>query len=134
MATGRAILDSNPIDIDAPTPNLPAATKTLLEQIAAEVVAYQERRAGQGRIGTRSVRDEAISSNIIETIAGHGGFDDSSALFIFEAPNGIKPDGTVLVEVTVESWNALWDHTLNSHSRASATPKVTFASAVALDD
>jgi hypothetical protein len=36
--------------------------------------------------------------------------------------------------VTVEEWNALWDHTLNSHSRPSTSPKVTFQSSVALDD
>ena len=49
---------------------------------------------------------EALSANTIETLAGHGGSDDNSALFILEAPNGTKPDGTVLVEVTVEEWNA----------------------------
>jgi hypothetical protein len=182
MATGRAIIDANPVDIDAPTTTLPGATKPILEQIADAVVAYPStdveleivdisldgetvntRETGSFRVkvtnrGPLTMKDvrlkaiarngaevksggaaeqfgpEALSANTIETIAGHGGFDDSSALFIFEAPNATKPDGTVLVEVTVESWNALWDHTLNSHSRASTTPKVTFASAVALDD
>jgi hypothetical protein len=36
----------------------------------------------------------------------------------------------VLVEVTVDSWNATWDFTLNKHSEASATPVATFASEV----
>jgi hypothetical protein len=79
-------------------------------------------------------RTEALSANTIETIGGHGGSDDNSALFIFEAPNVAKPDGTTLLEVTVEEWNALWDHTLNSHSRPSVTPKVTFKSSVEVDD
>jgi uncharacterized repeat protein (TIGR01451 family) len=78
--------------------------------------------------------DFVLSSNTIETLAGHGGFDDNSAFFIFEAPNGTRPEGTTLVEVTVEEWNALWDHTLNSHSRPSASPKVTFQSSVEVDD
>jgi hypothetical protein len=182
MATGRAIIDSNPIDIDAPTTTLPGATKSILEQIADAVVAYpsaeveleivdisldgEEVNTGEtgsfrvkvtnrgpltmkdvrlkavAKSGARvksggaaeQFRDSALSANAIETLAGHGGFDDSSAIFIFEAPNGTKPEGTALVEVTVEEWNALWDHTLNSHSRASTSPKVTFASAVDLDD
>jgi Domain of unknown function DUF11 len=73
---------------------------------------------------------EAVSANLIESIDGHGGSEDSSALFIIEAPNRSKPDDTVLVEVTVDSWIASFDHTLVSHSRASDTPMVTFASTV----
>ncbi len=34
-----------------------------------------------------------------------------------------KPDGTLLVEVTVEEYNLLWDHMLNGHSEATTTPK-----------
>ena len=47
------------------------------------------------------------------------GASNEETLFILEAPNGDKPDGTVLVEVTVESWNgALGLHMLNTHSEA----------------
>ena len=76
---------------------------------------------------------EAVSANPIETIGGHGGSDEGSAIFIVEAPNRTKPDGTVLVEVTVDSWDAEWTHTLTTHSNASATPMLTFASSVVGD-
>ena len=77
---------------------------------------------------------EALSANTIETLGGHGGSDDNSALFNFKAPNVAKPDGTVLVEVTVEEYNLLWDHALNVHSDESSTPKVTFSTSVEVDD
>ena len=57
-----------------------------------------------------------------------------SALFILEAPNATKPDGTLLVEVTVEEYNLLWDHILIGHSDPTTTPKATFSSSVDLDD
>ena len=78
--------------------------------------------------------EEALSSNTIETLNGHGGSDETSAQFILEAPNRIKPDGTVLVEVTVEEYNLLWDHILIGHSDPTTSPKVTFASSVEVDD
>jgi hypothetical protein len=73
---------------------------------------------------------EAISANIIETIAGSGGSDDTDARFVFKAPAGTKSEGTVLLEATVHSWNATWDYTLNRESGASDSPVATFASSV----
>ena len=57
-------------------------------------------------------------ANIIETLEGHGASDETSVLFILETPNVAKPDGTLLVEVTVEEYDLLWNHILNEHSRA----------------
>jgi hypothetical protein len=75
---------------------------------------------------------EAVSANLIETIAA-GDSDEGTAIFIVEAPNRAKPDGTVLVDVTLHSWNAVWDDLLNTRSDASNTPKLTFASRVVGD-
>jgi hypothetical protein len=72
---------------------------------------------------------EAISASTIGTIAGGGGSNDSIKFF-FEAPNQPKPEGTVLVEVTIDSWDATWDYALNKRSGASASPVATFSSEV----
>jgi uncharacterized repeat protein (TIGR01451 family) len=72
---------------------------------------------------------DALAENTIGTIAGGGG-SNSTTRFFFEAPNGTKPEGTVLVEVTIDSWDATWDFTLNKRSEASSDPVATFASAV----
>ncbi len=77
--------------------------------------------------------DSALGSTIIDTLGGHGGSNEVS-LFILEAPNATKPDGTLLVEVTVEEYNLLWDHILIGHSDPTTTPKATFSSSVDLDD
>jgi uncharacterized repeat protein (TIGR01451 family) len=75
----------------------------------------------------------ALGSTIIDTLGGHGGSNEVS-LFVLEAPNVAKPDGTLLVEVTVEEYNLLWDHILIGHSDPTTTPKATFSSSVEVDD
>ena len=76
---------------------------------------------------------DALGATVIETLSGHGASNEET-LFILEAPNGVKPDGTLLVEVTVEEYNLLWDHILIGHSDPTTTPKATFSSSVLLDD
>jgi hypothetical protein len=72
----------------------------------------------------------------IATVAGHN--SDSpveTELLHLKAPAGVKAAGTDLVEASVDSWNADWQHALNSHSSASTAPNGIFESAVeALND
>ncbi len=104
-----------------------------MKDVRLKAVARSGAEVKSGSAGA-PFEQETLSSNIIETIAGEGGSDDNSALFIFEAPNVAKPDGTPLVDVTVAEWNAAWDYILNRRSGASTTPMVTFESSVEVDD
>jgi hypothetical protein len=101
-----------------------------MKDVLLKAVAKNGARVKSGGAGAQFGPD-AIQANNIELIAGHGGFDDTSARFVVEAPSDDSNDVLVdLVDITVHSWNALWDHTLNSHSRPSDTPTLTFAAVV----
>lgn len=75
---------------------------------------------------------EVLDAGIIDRINAHGGSGVGN-LFILQAPPTRKPAGTVLATVTLEEWDADFDHLLASHSRPADTPSVTFDSKVAGD-
>lgn len=71
----------------------------------------------------------AVDASSIDRINAHGGSEEGG-LFVLEAPGSTKPVGTTLATATLEEWNGLFDHLLDSHSRAASTPSVTFESKV----